>query len=115
MMEHSPAERLKRTTPPLFPDTFDGLLAKAKMLTRECPHRDEWRCVMGFVEYKLAPDAAHVREDVIDALIAWIGECREQVEATGRCDEAFVPDDITAEELARLIRLVAARLEEIDA
>ena len=48
-------------------------------------------------------------------LVGWVGALREQIEETGRCDEEFQPDDITADDLARLIRLITARLEEIDA
>lgn len=105
--------RPQRTTPSIFPDTFDGMLAKAKTLVRECPDRSSWRCVLGFVGYKLAPRGGPVQEDVIDALVAWIAEQREQLEATGRCDEDF--ENTTADDLARLIRLIAEHLEEADA
>jgi hypothetical protein len=105
-------KRPVRQNPSLFPDTPAGILEKAKTMTRMCPDKESWRCAMGFVEYKLAPDSDGIMEEVLDEYIGWISHCRKQLEETGRCNEDL--EGATADQLGELIGLVVAHLRSLE-
>jgi len=98
-----------RQHPSIFPDTTDGLLHKAQTLTRLCPNKEEWTCIMGFVDYKLVPANAPMREDVLDPFMLWLTGIHRQLETRGVCDDEF--EGVSADQVAGLIRLVAERME----
>jgi hypothetical protein len=90
------------------------MLAKAKAMTRMCPDRENWTCALGFVEYKLAPEADKIQDEVLDDYMAWLGHLREQLEETGECDEDF-EKEISADDIARLMKLVVEHLYSLGA
>jgi len=98
-----------RKTPSIFPDTTDGLLAKAKALTRMCPDLENWTCAMGFVAYKLAPAAGQVQEEALDAYMDWLAGVKWELEEIGESREGF-EQPISAERIARLMALVVEHL-----
>jgi hypothetical protein len=99
----------RRQTTSLFPDTPEGMLSKAKALTLMCPDRENWTCALGFVQYKLAPDANHLQEDVLDEYMDWLGGLKRELEETGECREGFAKE-VSAEDIARLMKFVVEHL-----
>jgi hypothetical protein len=102
-----------RKTESLFPDTTAGLLSKAQTLTRLCPHKDEWRCPMGFIEYKLAPAAGRVNETVIDLYIDWLREVRDLMEAGQSDSVGWDHGTPTVAQVEHLMSLVVDHLKSL--